>query len=74
MRKTLLSLAALAALGLAAAPAMASEHGMRDGASKSMGEQKSRHGKEMSEARRGHGKMEKEDRKERKERKDFNHG
>jgi len=36
MRKTLLSLAALAALGLASAPAMASDHGMKEHAGKSM--------------------------------------
>ncbi|MDQ6965933.1 MAG: hypothetical protein Q9M23_03290 [Mariprofundaceae bacterium] len=44
MRKTLLSLAALAALGLASAPAMASDHG------KSMSEAKKHHSSMKSEA------------------------
>lgn len=49
MRKTLLSLAALAALGLASAPAMAGDHGMQEHADKSMSEAK-KHGEAKYEA------------------------
>ena len=50
MRKTLLSLAALAALGLASAPAMASDYGMKEKVGKSMSEVRKHHGSMKSEA------------------------
>jgi len=78
MRKTLLSLAALAALGLASAPAMASDHGMKEHAGTSMEKGMKSHDKAKKEAREerkdmerkgkhSKDKAEKEGRKERKE-------
>ncbi|OIQ02619.1 MAG: hypothetical protein COS82_03145 [Zetaproteobacteria bacterium CG06_land_8_20_14_3_00_59_53] len=73
-----MSLAALAALGLASAPAMASDHGMKENAMKSMDAGKKHHDKAKNDAReerkdmeregkRSKDKAEKEGRKERKE-------
>lgn len=76
MRKTLLSLAALAALGLASAPAMAADHGMKENAGKSMNDGMKNHdkaGKDTKDKRDG---MEREgkagkDKAEKKARKDM---